>query len=673
MTTAPVVGTAHRTPQEARGPGRTAPGRVLVEFRALGPVAATVCAQPVDLGAPKQRALLALLVSQVGQPVPVDVVVETLWAGHPPPSAITSLQSYVANLRRLLEPERAPRAPATVLRTSPWGYLLDGGVVDVDVRRFGEHSAAGWRAWDQGDAERALAEFDAGLLLWRGQAYPEVADAPCVVPEVARLEELRLSVFEIRCAALLAVGAHEVVIAELGAFLKANPWREHGYELLSLALYRAGRQTEALEVLRAIGLRLKEEMGIDPGPALQQRKQEILNQAPALDWQPTTRATVSLVPQPKPDTDKAVFVGREPALAVLTEALAAATAGRGQVVAVTGEPGGGKSALLTRFAARAAVPVLCGTCPEHVAASPLWPWEQVLRAAGTCFTDSPAPGPVAELLGGVAPAPTDDEDASGVALRRFEAIVHYLTDVSRNAPVVVLLDQFHRADPCSLRLLAHLAESVRSLRVLLVVAYRSDEAPVLAETMAALSRGDLTRIDLGGLDIPETRALASAVLCREVCESTAEQLRARTGGNPFFLVELLKPPTGQQVDDPSAVPLPPPAREVALRRVARLPGPAVELLSVAAVAGRCFNVEVVAEVVPVGIDAALESLDAAIAAGLVVEDQHRLGWFRFAHAVVAEALHDNHGRLRRARLRRRLGAVAGSPRRRARDSTSRGR
>ena len=111
--------------------------------RALGPVEATIAGRLVDVGAPKQRALLALLVSQVGQPVAVDVMLEALWAGHPPPSAMTSLQAYVANLRRLLEPDRAPRTPATVLRTCPGGYLLDSGVVDVDVRRFGEHADGG--------------------------------------------------------------------------------------------------------------------------------------------------------------------------------------------------------------------------------------------------------------------------------------------------------------------------------------------------------------------------------------------------------------------------------------------------------------------------------------------------------------------------------------------------
>lgn len=148
----------------------------MVEFRALGPVEAVVAGRQADLGTPKQRALIALLVSRVGQPVTVDVMLEALWAGHPPPSATTSLQAYVANLRRVLEPDRAPRTPATVLRTCAKGYLLDSTVVDVDVHRFGEHATAGWQAWDRGDPQQALGEFEAGLALWRGQAYAEVAN-----------------------------------------------------------------------------------------------------------------------------------------------------------------------------------------------------------------------------------------------------------------------------------------------------------------------------------------------------------------------------------------------------------------------------------------------------------------------------------------------------------------
>ncbi len=259
-----------------------------VELRVLGPLEAVVDGRLVDLGPPKQRALLALLVSRAGYPVAVDVLVEQLWSGTAPPVAMTSLRSYVANLRRVLEPHRAPRAPAALLCTRASGYVLDTRGVDIDAHRFGEHASAGWEAGGRGDPQRALREFDAGLALWRGQAYAEVADAGWVMPEVVRLEQLRLSVVEGRCAALLDVGSHELAVAELEAHVQTHPLREHGCELLALALYRSGRQADALAVLRAVRMRLAEELGIDPGPPLQRLEHDILAQDSVLDWHPAS-------------------------------------------------------------------------------------------------------------------------------------------------------------------------------------------------------------------------------------------------------------------------------------------------------------------------------------------------------------------------------------------------
>ena len=671
----------------------------MVEVRALGPIEAVVAGTPADLGAPKQRALLTLLVSRVGQPVSVDVLLEELWSGHPPPSAVTSLQAYVANLRRVLEPARAPRTPAKVLCTHGKGYLLDGTVVNVDVRRFEERAAAGWRAWEQGDPKLALSEFESGLALWRGQAYAEMPAASHVLPEAARLRELRLSMVEGRCAALLAVGAHEVAVAELEAFMQAHPLREYGCELLSLALYRAGRQAEALAVLRTNQKRLAEELGIDPRPALQHLEREILNQDPTLDWRPAapavltaaavpavaplapiTRPVVLLAPTavPCPSTvrpgigmaaappgiDAAalrIFIGREAELRVLAGALDEAALGRGRVVAVSGEPGAGKTGLLQRFAAQAGVPVLWGACPENLATPPLWPWQQVLRAAAASRPHCAVPEPVAELLDGeVYQGATEAEDAA-TTMRRFEAIVHYLTRASRGGPLVLVLDHMHRADSGSLRLLAHLAESVAASHLLVLAAYRSDEAVAVAETSAALARAEMARVELDGLGVEDIRELARAMVHRELGCSDAAELRARTAGNPFFLRELIKLAADRgQPELPHRAPVPAPVRDVLLRRVGQLPKPAADLLLVASVAGRQFSVDAVAEAAVLEVDAALGLMERVEAAGLLVEDSSRLGWFRFTHALTAEVLDETVGRLRRARLLLRLDSAGGA-------------
>ncbi|MFE6360709.1 BTAD domain-containing putative transcriptional regulator [Streptomyces sp. NPDC057806] len=650
----------------------------MAEFRALGPLEATVAGRPVDLGAPKQRKLVALLVSRLGQPVPVDVMLEALWAGSPPPSAMTSLQSYVANLRRALEPGRAPRTPTRVLHTNDRGYLLDAHVVEVDVHLFERRAKAGWQAWNRGDPQEALSEFEAVLALWRGEAYTEVSHSVHVAAEVARLGELRLSAVEGRCAALLAVGAHEVAVAELEAFMQAHPLREYGCELLSLALYRAGRQADALAVLRTNQRRLGDELGIDPRPALQHLEREILSHAPALDWRPPPAApapapaaprrppAAARVPAPRPrpvsETDEEIFVGREEALRHLASVCAEAARGRGQVVTVSGEPGVGKTALLRRFAQRGTTaPVLWGACPGHVPTPPLWPWQQVLGTAGTHLPRRPVPAPVAEVLDGQTPQPPDGAEADAATLRRFEAIVHYLTGASHARPLVIVLDHLHRADPGSLRLLAHLAESVRTSRLLVAVAYRSDEAAAMAETSAALARAEMTQVELPGLTAGETRALVNAMLRREVGGAAAEELRYRSGGNPFYLRELIKVGDGEEGRGRASA-VPAPAREVVLGRVAQVGPVAAELLSVASVAGRAFAVDVVAEAASLEIEAALKAVDALEAAGLIGEDPQRLGWYSFTHALTAEVLYQSIGRLRRAHLLRRIRAAAVPPR-----------
>lgn len=324
-------------------------------------------------------------------------------------------------------------------------------------------------------------------------------------------------------------------------------------------------------------------------------------------------------------------------------------------MAVSGEPGIGKTSLLRRFARLAGVPVLWGACPEHVTAPPLWPWEQVLRAVGTCCPQRSTPEPVAELLDGETRQAGDGADVAAATLRRFEAIVAYLTGASRTVPLVVVLDHLHRADLSSVRLLAHLAESVPASRLLVAVSYQPDEAAPLTGTLAALARAGMMRIELHGLNIAGTQTLASAMLRREVGKSTAEGLWARTDGNPFFLRELTRLLISEQrLDQPRMAPVPVLVREVVLRDIAQLPQTAAKVLSVAAITGRRFNVGVVAEAASVEIETALEALDTAVAAGLIAEDQHQLGWFRFTHALTAEVLYETTGRLRRVRLHQRV-------------------
>jgi len=290
----------------ARAQRPVAAGERSMQWRALGPVEAVVAGQVVDLGPPRQRALFGLLLSRVDRPVAVDTVIEDLWAGDPPAAAMASVRAYVSNLRRILEPDRPPRAPATVLRTRAPGYLLDSQGVEFDVRQFTLHAQAGRAALNSADPTQALSEFDAALESWRGQPYADMPDAAWAVPEIARLDEVRLSVVEGRCEAQLALGDHHSAVAELELHVRGHPLREHGCALLALALYRAGRQAEALALLRATRARLADELGIDPGAGLQRLEHDILTHAPTLDWHPPPLAVAvaerPLLTPPAPTT-----------------------------------------------------------------------------------------------------------------------------------------------------------------------------------------------------------------------------------------------------------------------------------------------------------------------------------------------------------------------------------
>lgn len=198
---------------------------------------------------------------------------------------------------------------------------MDSRGAEVDVRRFGGHAMAGHEALTRVDPEQAVREFDAALGFWRGPPYADVREAGWAMPEITRLEELRLAV---------ELGAHPVAVAELEAHVRDHPLREHGCELLALGLYRAGRQADALGVLRAARARLVEELGIDLGPALQCLERNILTQAPLLDWYPTpvvpTVAAAVLgvaTPASSPAQEGEVFVGREAPTATVVASVSA--------------------------------------------------------------------------------------------------------------------------------------------------------------------------------------------------------------------------------------------------------------------------------------------------------------------------------------------------------------
>lgn len=252
-------------------------GGVEVLFGVLGPVTAwDGSGNAIALKGPRHRAVLARLVVARGRVVPVSRIVDDLWV-VPPADAVGAVRTFVAALRRVLEPDRPPRTPPRLLVTEGPGYALRAGPEAVDAWRFERVVAS-----DRPPAELTGA-LDEALSWWRGPAYAEFADEPWARAEHSRLAELRLRAVERKAEARLSQGLAAEAIPDLDAHVADHPWREDAWRLLALALYRTGRQGDALAVLhRARGL-LVEELGLDPSPALRRLEEDILRQADHLE------------------------------------------------------------------------------------------------------------------------------------------------------------------------------------------------------------------------------------------------------------------------------------------------------------------------------------------------------------------------------------------------------
>ncbi|GAA3221629.1 AfsR/SARP family transcriptional regulator [Nonomuraea helvata] len=251
-----------------------------VEFGVLGPVAAwDGTGGAIGLKGPRHRAVLARLIVARGRVVPVAHLVADLWE-DPPPDAVGALRTFVAALRRALEPARPPRAPARLLVTEGPGYALRAEPRTVDAWRFERAVAA------PGPPEEVLERLEEALGWWRGPAYADFADEPWALVERSRLTELRLHAVERLAEARLALGLAGAAVPDLDAHVADHPWREEGWRLLALALYRTGRQGDALAVLRRARTLLAEHLGVDPGPALRRLENDILHHAHHLSPSP---------------------------------------------------------------------------------------------------------------------------------------------------------------------------------------------------------------------------------------------------------------------------------------------------------------------------------------------------------------------------------------------------
>jgi DNA-binding SARP family transcriptional activator/DNA-binding GntR family transcriptional regulator len=617
-------------------------------FRLLGPLEVVDGRMPVALPGGKARALLARLVLDVNRTVPVQRLVDDLWGDAAPASAVKMVQIYVSQLRKSL--------PAAVLRTRPPGYIVEIEPEAVDVTRFAGLRGEGRAALAGGDAASASTLLRDALALWRGPALAEFPE-PFAAIEAAHLEELRLACLEDRIRADLDLGRHADLVGELESLVARHPLREALHRELMLALYRAGRQAEALASYERFRRTLDDELGIEPSATLKALQYRILNQDRSLE--PAAGDVVPVAaaprgngagsvapPRPEPAAAAPEFVGRDAELGRLEQALASASAARGSAMLIAGRAGIGKTRLASELAERASArgaTVLRGRCIQLVGLGiPYLPLVDALRP----LRGSPALDAlpvqlgelarlVPEVAGAAATAPAESA-RSDSRLRLFEEVRAVLEHLGAAAPVVLVLEDLHWADESTLDLVAFLVHAVSERRILLVATYRSDEIRpgdhLHRLTTGLVGGGAAGLLTLGPLARDELAALLTAGSGDALAPELVAAIASRSEGNPFYARELLAAAARGETT------LPPALRDVLLARVARLDADGHAVLRAVAAAGRAVPYALLAAVVAAGERELAGALREAVELDVLVADQ-AAGTFRFRHELFAEAVY----------------------------------
>lgn len=317
-----------------RPPSALYPRPRVMEIRLLGRFDVVADGAVVALGGPRQRAVLAVLALNANEIVSVDRLADEVWGGDPPASAVVTLQRYISHLRRALD-----GLPLAIETRRP-GYVLLVDADSIDARRFERLVEQGRAQWAAGAGAEAAEGLRQALALWQGDPLADFAYESFARIAITRLEELRAEAIELRIDADLQLGRHRDLVPELEALVAANPLRESYRGQLMRALHRSGRQADALRVYQQGRHVLAEELGLDPGVALQQLEQAILSNDPSVEAQPRSEAPRSRLP-----AELTSFVGRSAEVEDIAGLLT-----RARLVTLTGPGGSGKSRLALRVA-----------------------------------------------------------------------------------------------------------------------------------------------------------------------------------------------------------------------------------------------------------------------------------------------------------------------------------
>ncbi|MTD55840.1 AAA family ATPase [Amycolatopsis sp. RM579] len=613
----------------------------------LGPIRAWRGPTELKLGPARQRAVLAVLAVRAGLTVSRADLISAVWGHSAPASVDGSIHTYVSGLRRALEPDRERWAASTVLVSSPAGYTLRIKPEDVDAVAF-ERLVA--QARQQQPA--TLGALDEALGLWGGDPLSGVP-GPFAEREHARLTELRLTALELRAEAVLALGEHHEIAAELTALAQEFPLRERIRELLMLAMYRSGQPTEALEVFRDTRTTLVDELGIEPGAALQRLHAQILAQDPSLDA-PASESAFGGSAGPKkgvPDRlfvlptsvsrrlasgVRSAFIGRAAELETLRGLVDDVCDGRGGTAWVEGDFGIGKSELLTN----ALFDVRGRGCQIGWALADELSTRIPLQVMSACLGVEKTPDlyeyrPTSNVWG--------EQDPALAAVGRMLALVD---ELCAQAPLILVIDDIQWADEASVLLWHRLVAATRQLPLLLIAAARPvPRSAQLVRLRQAIDDRSGAVLSLRPLSSAQALELHESLIGAQAGPDL-RNLVDRTTGNPLYVTELTEAllrenavVTTVGVADlaDAGYTAPRSLVDTIRRHLDVLPAGVHEVLRWAALLGTQFTVTDIAAVAGKRPSELLTVFEQAVAANVIVDSDTHLA---FRHPLLRQAYYD---------------------------------
>ncbi|HWB68511.1 MAG TPA: AAA family ATPase, partial [Solirubrobacterales bacterium] len=639
-----------------------------------------------DLRGRQGRVLLAYLVINRGRPVSRAELITAIWPTSSPSDPSAALRTQLSRLRRALG------AKALAGRDTVELHLPEGTWIDVEAAERAIRVADS--ALKAGDWRDAWAHAHISLNI-AGRPFLAGFEAPWVDEVRHELEELELRSREVIARAGIGLGGSELAGAERSAraLIRSSPFRESGYLNLMRTLVASGNTAEALRTYDNLRKLLAKELGSAPGGEIQALHRRLLTgaelgpQAVQPDAAPATRIPGG-EPLPAPPSlplptwlaprRGVAFVGRTEELGLLSQLWAESIAGTRQIVLVGGEPGVGKTRLVTEFAQRVhgdGATVLYGRADEEATRT----FQPLIEALRHWVANAPttelqrALGPNAATLATLVPEISVRLPAPAVAAEEapdreglLDAVVDTLASIAAEHPLLLLVDDLQWADPGSLSILRRLARSTRRDNLMVLATYRETEpSPALAEALADLGRERLfERLRLSGLSAGEVAEMIAAMRGGESEPGLADAIYGDTGGNPFLVEAVVnnmaaggeRNGAGRgRREEIYARGIPDLVREAVAHRVGELGPTAEQVLEIAAVIGREFESELLAEISDLAADEIADALEAAVAAGLLADVPGTLDRYTFSHALFRQTVYAGVAKQRRAMLHGRLG------------------